>query len=121
MAVEGGHCDCVDVLIEEGASVDLPRHVSLIAPSETVLFLYNIPRAISCHGIREALHLINVAPCLKDGRGPLLLACLAGNENITRRLVLAGADVDVQERVSLKKRHTRYCSLICNQIRGNFG
>ena len=63
MAVEGGHCDCVDVLIEEGASVDLPRH---------------------------------------DGRGPLLLACLAGNENIAWRLVLAGADVDVQERVSLK-------------------
>ena len=33
---------------------------------------------------------------IKDGRGPLLLACSAGNENITRRLVLAGADVDVQ-------------------------
>ena len=31
LAVEGGHCDCVDVLIEEGASVDLARHVSVVS------------------------------------------------------------------------------------------
>ena len=32
LAVEGGHSDCVDVLIEEGANVDLPKQVTSFKP-----------------------------------------------------------------------------------------
>ena len=66
--------------------------------------LLTLPAAFTQPGAYLSAELCsNNCISLKDGRGPLLLACLAGNENITRKLVLAGANVDVQDRVRISR------------------
>jgi ankyrin repeat protein len=87
-AVSGGHKEVVDLLLEAGAKLRQKRHTTLMRACEKGRL--GVIRRLLQHMRGEGLSLnVRDAYC---GRTALMLACLREQAEVTRVLLLAGAD-----------------------------
>ena len=91
-AVINGHYDCVQLLIQAGADVDIKSNVS----------------TLDIHTIILNILMIYHIDVTQDGRTALHCAVRAGHDDCAQLLIQSGADVDMKNRVSTLYVYTVY-------------
>ena len=92
-AVMNGHYDCVQLLIQSGADVDIKDNVS----------------TLYVHIVYYHIHTHDISYCdTQDGDTALHYAVSNGHNDCAQLLIQAGAVVDIQDNVSTLYVHTVY-------------